>query len=184
MNTAKRLPLFALILTGLAWACRAETDVYVNRHIGFDVAGYNYQQKEYPCDIDRRLIEHLIEQGPGQQIRYIATDGRDDIYNKGIPVLAIDINALVLNKEHVYGTRAHSHLPRVKITSVLIEKKRFAEGYVQAQQRCAIATLNELTPSSSVLDLGVNSTICGAVDKCLLDLSEEVTDWVSTELKP
>lgn len=184
MKTAAPLQGLALMLAGLTCLCRAETEVYLNQHIGFDVEGYHYQQKAFPCEMDRRLIRHLIDQGPHDQIRFVATDGTGDIYHQGIPVLAIDINALVLNEEHVYGTRAHSYLPRVKITSALIEKNRFTEGYVQAQQRCAIATLNELTPSSSVLDLGVSSTICGAVDKCLLDLSKEVTGWVSSQLKP
>jgi hypothetical protein len=92
----------------------------------------------------------------------------------------MDVEQLVLGgEEHTYGTETHSTLPKVQVTAAVIKGK----DMVTAKHTCAIATLREFTPSSSVLDLGTTTTVCAATRKCLKDLSKDIVDWVAPQLK-
>lgn len=159
-------------------------DIYLNQNIGFNVEGYKYTQKEFPCNVDKLLVEKIVEKGRENNLSILATHADDDIYDKGVPILAVDIISLVLGSdEHNYGKKTDSNLPSVKVTAALIEKSSFNNGYVMANHSCAIATLNEFTPSSNVLDLGSGGvTVCGAVEKCLRDLSNDVIRWSESQL--
>lgn len=188
MQPLKYLHALTLLTTTLGCSAlshgETNADFYLNQNIGFDVPGFKYEQEQYPCNVDELLVEQIVQQGNEQHLKVVATDPKGDIYNKGIPVMAIDINALVLGSDdHNYGAQTNSNLPSVKVTSVLIEKNRFKGGYVQANHSCAIATLKEFTPSSDVLDMGVNVTVCGAVEKCLEDLSKDLVNWADSQLK-
>ncbi|MDO3384613.1 hypothetical protein QWI17_02050 [Gilvimarinus sp. SDUM040013] len=181
-----RAVVFVALLTGFNSFSygEASTEVYLNENIGFDVEGFKYEQEQYPCEVDKHLVKQIVEQSKAQHLAIEATDTKGDIYDQGIPVLAIDINALVLGAdEYNYGAQTHSNLPSVKVTSALIDKNRFKNGYVQANHSCAIASLKEFTPSSDILDMGVNVTVCGAVEKCLKDLSKDVVHWTQSQLK-
>ncbi|MDO3381504.1 hypothetical protein [Gilvimarinus algae] len=175
--------MLALIAPSMVMAAN-KPDIYLNENIGFNVEGYKYAQEEFPCEVDKLLVEKILERGQEQQLNIQATNAQGDIYNQGIPVMAIDIEALVLGSdEHSYGTRSHSNLPSVKVTAALIDTSRFSEGFVQARQSCAIATLNEFNPSSNVLDLGSGGvTVCGAIEKCVSDLGKDVVKWAGSQL--
>lgn len=154
---------------------------YINQNIGFNVKGYKYTQSEFPCDIDKVLVSNLVEQAKRDGIRLEPVSTADKIFNGVIPVVAIDIEQLVLGDEkRQFGTKQSSTLPKVQVTAALIKGK---DNMVTAKHTCAIMTLNEFTPSTSVLDLGSGVTVCSATRKCLRDLSKDVVAWVSPQLQ-
>ena len=155
--------------------------VYINQNIGFNVPGYKYKQSEFPCDIDKVLVSNLVDQARDDGIRLEPVGTADKILNGVIPVVAIDIEQLVLgNEERQFGTKQSNPLPKVQVTVALIKAK---DDMVTAKHTCAIMTLNEFTPSTNVLDLGTTTTLCSATRKCLKDLSKDVVEWVSPQVK-
>jgi hypothetical protein len=156
--------------------------VYVNQNIGFNVKGFKYKQSEFPCDIDKVLVSNLVEQAQNDGIRLEPVGTAAKIRNGVIPVLALDVEQLVLGgEERQFGTKQDSNLPKVQVTAALVKGK---DNMVTAKHTCAIMTLNEFTPSTSVLDLGSNGvTVCAATRKCLKDLSKDVVEWVSPQIK-
>ncbi len=155
--------------------------VYINQNLGFNVKGYKYTQSEFPCDIDKVLVSNLVDQAKKDGIRLEPIATADKILNGVIPVVAIDIEQLVLgNEERQFGTKQSSTLPKVQVTVALIKG---AGDMVTAKHTCAIMTLNEFTPSTNVLDLGSGVTVCSATRKCLRDLSKDVIEWVSPQVK-
>lgn len=40
--------------------------VYLNKNIGFNIEGYNYQQPALPCDTDKKLVGLLKKKGDTQ----------------------------------------------------------------------------------------------------------------------
>lgn len=156
--------------------------VYINQNIGFNVKGYKYKQSEFPCDIDKVLVSNLVDQAKRDGIRLEPIGTADKILNGVIPVVAIDIEQLVLgNEERQFGTKQSNPLPKVQVTVALITGK---DNMVTAKHTCAIMTLNEFTPSTNILDLGsTGTTVCSAARKCLKDLSKDVVEWVSPQVK-
>lgn len=155
--------------------------VYINQNIGFNVKGYKYKQSEFPCDIDKVLVSNLVDQAKSDGIRLEPVGTSDKILNGVIPVVAIDIEQLVLgNEKRQFGTKQSNPLPKVQVTVALIKGK---DNMVTAKHTCAIMTLNEFTPSTDVLDLGSGVTVCSATRKCLKDLSKDVVEWVSPQVK-
>ncbi len=179
--TLGTLTLSTLVVAPSVLASGEPTLVYLNQNIGFNVKGYKYEQSQFPCDIDKVLVQRLTEQAKtrGIQLEPVAT--ADKILNGVIPVVAIDVEQLVLGgKERQFGTKQVSPLPKVQVTAALVKGK---DQIVTAKHTCAIMTLNEFTPSSNVLDLGSNGvTTCAATRKCLKDLSKDVVDWVIPQL--
>lgn len=185
-----RLFSFAVIaacLSGTSIAAPDDGDgkpeVYLNKHFGFNVEGYKYAQSELPCNIDKVLAEKIVNRAKQEGIEIEATGTTAKIRSGDLPVLAIDIEALVLgSEEHTYGTRSHSNLPSARVTAALV-KHRPEQSFTSAKHSCAIATLNELTPSSNVLDLGAQGyTVCSAMEECLEDLSSDIVQWVAPQL--
>lgn len=155
--------------------------VYINQNIGFNVKGYNYKQSEFPCEIDKVLVSNLVDQAKSDGIRLEPVGTADKILNGVIPVVAIDIEQLVLgNENRQFGTKQSNPLPKVQVTVAVIKGK---DNMVTAKHTCAIMTLNEFTPSTNVLDLGSGTTVCSATRKCLKDLSKDVVEWVSPQVK-
>jgi fructose-1,6-bisphosphatase/sedoheptulose 1,7-bisphosphatase-like protein len=156
--------------------------VYVNKNIGFNVKGYKYKQSEFPCEIDSVLVSNLIARAQTEGIRLEAIATRDKILNGVVPVLAIDIEQLVLGGEsRQFGTKRDSNLPKVQITAALVKNKN---NIVTAKHTCAIMTLNQFTPSSNIMDMGSNGvTVCSATRKCLQDLSKDVVEWIAPQVK-
>ncbi len=180
------MPTLALVLTfGLSAATVAEPDprhIYLNENLGFNVKGYNYAQSEFPCNLDKVLVEQIVQRGKKQGLKIEAVTAAEILKNAERPVLAIDIDALVLNENFAFGTRTHSNLPSVRITAALI-KDQSADGFTTAKHSCAIATLNELTPSTNVLDMGTyGKTVCSVTHRCLKDLSRDIVQWVEPQL--
>lgn len=165
-----------------ALGASAAPQVYLNKNLGFNVEGYKYTQAEFPCNVDGVLIESLIGRSKSAGIEMEAVATADKIRNGVIPVLAIDIEQLVLNEQFRFGAKSSSNLPRVQVTAALITGKG-EDGFVTAKHSCAIATLNEFTPSSNVLDLGSVTTVCSATRKCLGDLSKDIVQWVAPQIK-
>jgi hypothetical protein len=155
--------------------------VYINQNIGFNVKGYKYKQSEFPCDIDKVLVSNLVDQAKSDGIRLEPVATADKILNGVVPVVAIDIEQLVLGDEkRQFGTKQTNSLPKVQVTVALIKGK---DDMVTAKHTCAIMTLNEFTPSTDVVDLGSGVTVCSATRKCLKDLSKDVVEWVSPQIK-
>lgn len=158
-----------------------EPQIYVNQNLGFNVEGYKYTQAEFPCDIDKHLVNYLVKRSKKEGLRMEAVSSAEKIQNGVVPVLAIDIEQLVLgSEEHTYGTKPHSTLPKVQVTAAVFKGKEFTS----AKHTCAIATLNEFTPTSNILDLGTVATVCSATRKCLKDLSKDIVEWVVPQIKP
>lgn len=176
------LSVVGALLSVSVWADTAP-QIYLNENLGFNVEGYNYAQTEYPCAIDKVLVQKIIERGQSDNLRIEAVSTPEKIHNADIPVLAIDIDALVLgSEEFTFGTRSSSNLPSVRVTAALIDES-LPEGFVSARHSCAIATLNELAPSSSVLDLDAGGhTVCSATHRCLNDLSRDIVRWVKPQI--
>ncbi|MCR6652037.1 MAG: hypothetical protein NVV73_11320 [Cellvibrionaceae bacterium] len=170
----------ALALSAVVCQAAAEPpQAYINENFGFNVKGYSYNQSEFPCDIDKNLVALLLERGNKQGLRLEAARTADKLRNGTIPVIAIDVEQLVLgSKEHTYGAEPHSTLPKVQVTAAVIK----GHELVTAKHTCAIATLNQLTPSSNVLDLGTSSTVCSVTRRCLRDLSKDIIDWAAPQL--
>ena len=155
--------------------------VYINQNIGFNVKGYKYKQSEFPCDIDKVLVSNIVDQAKRDGIRVEPVGTADKILNGVVPVVAIDIEQLVLGgDERQFGTKQSNTLPKVQVTVALIKGR---DDMVTAKHTCAIMTLNEFTPSTNVLDLGNGVTVCSATRKCLKDLSKDVVEWVSPQVK-
>ncbi len=156
--------------------------VYINQNFGFNVKGYKYAQSEYPCDIDKVLVEHLISRAKSKGIRLEAINTADKIQNGVVPVLAIDIEQLVLgNQERQFGTKQDSKLPKIQITAALVKNK---DSFLTAKHTCAIASVTEFTAFSDVTDLGSNGvTVCTATRKCLRDLSKDVVEWIVPQIQ-
>lgn len=180
-----KLISIAFILTALgaspllAYAKDEQAQVYINQNIGFNVPGYKYEQNAFPCEIDKKLVAFLVEDGRKSGLEVTAVGTAEKIQNGKIPVIAIDIEQLVLNKDFQMGARSSGVLPKVQVTAAVIK----GDGLTTAKHTCAIATLNEFTPSSSVLDLGTNVTVCDATHKCLKDLSKDIVEWFSPQVR-
>jgi hypothetical protein len=180
MKISMLMPLILSALAANAWAQTGAPKAYINENLGFNVKGYKYSQSEFPCDIDKHLVALIIEQGAKDGLQLEGAHTADKIHNGTIPVIAMDVEQLVLgSKEHTYGAETHSTLPKVQVTAAIIKGK----DMVTAKHTCAIATLNELTPSSNVLDLGTTSTVCSITRKCLKDLSKDIVEWAAPQLK-
>lgn len=162
-----------------AWAGEQDPKVYINQHLGFNVPGYKYTQSEMPCDIDKKLVEYLITDGRKSSLSMESVSTAEKIRNGVIPVLAMDIEQLVLSKDFRFGDRSDHPLPKVQITAAIIKGKEMET----AKHTCAIATLNEFTPNSNILDLGTTISVCGATHKCLKDLSKDIIEWVAPQVK-
>ena len=156
--------------------------VYINKNFGFNVKGFKYKQSEFPCDIDKVLVSALVDSSRKEDIRLEPVSTAAKINNGVIPVLAIDIEQLVLgDQQHQFGTKQTSTLPKVQITAALVKNKA---SIVTAKHTCAIMSLNEFTPSTDVLDLGSNGvTVCDATKKCLQDLSKDVIGWIEPQIR-
>lgn len=108
----------------------------------------------------------------------------DKILSSGAPVLAIDIEALALGGDKfTFGTRSSSNLPSVRVTAALVHDS-LPDGFITAPHNCAIATLNELGPSSSILDLdGGGHSVCSATHRRLNNLSRDIVGWVKLQMR-
>lgn len=181
MKTVSLLSLMSLFLSTVCFA-QGKADIYLNKNLGFNVEGFNYAQDKLPCDIDTALVDKIIERAQAKGLAMEAVGTADKIQNGEIPVLAIDIEGLALgSKEYTFGMKTTSNLPAVRVTVGLLNAAS-PNSVNTAKHGCAIATLNELTPSSSVLDMGTAHTICSATYKCLNDLSNDIVQWVLPQL--
>lgn len=168
--------LFLSFIALESWADQSP-DMYLNQNLGFNIPGFNYQQSDYPCNIDKVLVLSLVERARKEGIDMQPTGDPNKILKGELPVLAIDIEELVLNKNFRFGSQSKSNLPRVKVTAALIKGENGKDA-VTAKHSCAIATLNEFTPSSEILDMGTTATVCKATQKCLRELSKDIVQWV------
>lgn len=156
---------------------------YINPTLGFNVEGYNYSQAEFPCQIDSVLVEKITNYASGEGLAAQAVGAERALKDAAVPVLAIDINTLTLGEDFSFGTKSPGNLPSVQVTAALIGKQ-FPQGMLTAEHSCAISTLREFTPSSSVLDLGTYGvTVCSATHKCLGRLARDIVKWAKPQVK-
>lgn len=156
------------------------TDAYINQNIGFNVKGYKYTQSEFPCKVDQVLVTEITKRGAKESITIEPVATVEKIQNGVVPVIAIDIEQMVLgnDKESQFGTRGD--LPKMQVTAAVIK----GNDIVTAKHTCAIVSLQEFTPSHSVLDLGApGMTYCKAMRKCIRQLSKDIVDWAGPQLQ-
>jgi hypothetical protein len=171
---------FLFCMVAAITAAAGGPKVYINEHIGFNVEGFKYAQKTFPCDIDKNLVAGLLEQGQKLNIPVEAVGTADKLRNGVIPIIAVDIDQLALGKKGFnYGKQKDRSLPMIQATAAVIK----GDNLVTSKHTCAFATLNEFTPSSNVLDMGTTTTVCKAMRRCVGDLSKDIMTWASTELK-
>jgi len=170
--------LLGLLLT--AGASAAPT-AYINKNIGFNVKGYKYSQSQFPCDVDKVLVDEIMARGTREGVSFEPVATADKIRNGVIPVIAIDIEQMVLggDPDRHFGDKTNQRLPKMQVTAAVVKGKEI----VTAKHTCAIVTLNEFTPSSDVGDLGTPGvTMCTAMRKCIKDLSKDIVDWAAPQL--
>ena len=179
----KLLPRTVISLCAIALFAQAnasEADVYINQNIGFNVEGYNYNQPALPCDIDKSLVELIINKSKKESIDMEAVITTEKIHNGKIPVISIDIEQLVLSKDHIYGKQTDFNLPKLQITVGIIK----GEDLQTAKHTCAVAS----TSSEHIMHTDVvkynqaGVSICGEAQKCLDDLSADVVQWLKPQL--
>ncbi|TYK66529.1 hypothetical protein [Colwellia echini] len=170
--------LWAIAL--ITQANASEADVYINQNIGFNVEGYNYNQPALPCDIDKSLVELIIKKSKQQNIEIEAVTTTEKIHNGKIPVVSIDIEQLVLSKDHIYGKITDFNLPKLQITAGIIK----GEDIQTAKHTCAVASTSSehIKPTDVVKYNQPGVSICGEAQKCLEDLSKDVVQWLKPQL--
>lgn len=172
--------VFWLCMFGAPWVAAAPAKVYLNENVGFNVKGFKYTQKAFPCEVDKKLMVSMLDQGKKQNIPMELAGTPDKLRNGTIPVIAVDIEQLALGKEGFNYTRSKNNsLPMIQATAAIIT----GGNLVSSKHTCAFAALNDFTPASSVLDLGTSTTVCKAIRKCATDLGKDIMTWVGEELK-
>ena len=88
-----KLPALCLSVVGALMSATVWADgtpqIYLNENFGFNVEGYNYTQAEYPCAIDKVLVEKIVERGQSNDLNIEAVSTAEKIHNAEVPVLAI-----------------------------------------------------------------------------------------------
>ena len=191
IKTLRLSQLCAIAMTALLTACGSSNPqlsetaptVLINTHLGFNVEGYKYKQSEIPCDIDTTLVEDLVRNGLKENIRMEAVSTADRIISPSAPLLAIDIDGLILgSEEHSYGDSSSSHLPSIKVSSALMHPKD--KNFLHTSQHsCSILTLSEFSTGSGVMDLNSGVTICSATRKCVNEVSKDIVKWLSPHIR-
>ena len=157
---------------------QGKTDAYINQNLGFNVKGYKYQQKQLPCDVDKVLVSEVTKRGKKEGLSIVPVATLDKIRNGVIPVIAIDIEKMVVGPtpEAKFGTNSDGNLPKMQVTAAVVK----GDQLTTAKHTCAIVSVNEFTPSSDVLDMGTPGvTYCKAMRKCIRELSKDIVDWAS-----
>lgn len=183
------LLVVGLFLSAGVWAAEAPAQAgsgspaaYINQNIGFNVKGYKYKQSEYPCNVDKVLVDEITKRGKanGIDIQPVAT--ADKIRNGVIPVVAIDIEQMVLGEQadRQFGVKTEGNLPKMQVTAAVVKGKEM----VTSKQTCAIMLLSELAPANDPTDLGgAGVTMCSAMRRCIKDLSKDIVDWAGPQLR-
>src|SRR5690625_7646162 len=128
------LSVVGALMSAVVWA-DGTPQIYLNENFGFNVEGYNYTQAEYPCAIDKVLVEKIVERGQSNDLNIEAVSTAEKIHNAECPGLAIDSDALVLgSEEFTCGARSSSNLRSVRGTVALIDQA-LATRFVRARQR-------------------------------------------------
>ncbi len=174
----KPLIISALLSLSFSLTHATESTVYVNQNIGFSVPGYKYSQKDFPCEIDKHLVKAIVKHGSHDQMKLVPVSSAEKIRNGVIPVVAMDVEQLVLTKDVQFGPKSKNPLPKVKVLAAIIRDS----GMETANHTCAIATLNDFTPSSNILDLGTATTVCGAARRCVNNLGKDISEWLHQNL--
>lgn len=174
-----------MVFVSNAWAqepAHKGADAYLNQNIGFNVKGYKYTQADFPCGVDKMLVEAITKRGTKEGINIEPVATADKIQNGVVPVIAIDIEKMVLGneKDRQFGTKSDVGLPKMQVTAAVVK----GSDVVTAKHTCAIVTLREFTPSTDVLDMGTPGvTYCRAMRKCIRELSKDIVDWASPQLQ-
>ncbi len=158
--------------------------LYLNRDVGFNVQGYNYNQKQLPCDVDNFLVDDIAYRSVDYNLDIKTVGTGDPVPKSDIPVLAIEIDHLALGKKGFnFGKSKNSVLPSMQVTVALIRDEKFG-GNILAKHSCAILTLKDVSPATSgILDMGTyGMTVCDATQKCIKDLSKDIVEWVVPKL--
>lgn len=154
--------------------------VYVNKNVGFNIEGYNYQQPALPCDVDKRLIELLVKKANNANINMQVVDSKDKIENGKVPVLLIDIEQLTLGENHNYGGEVNVNFPKVQINAGVLKKQKLQK----AKHTCEIAlSTPSVMPTDVVKYNNPAVSACSEAEKCLKELSSDVIDWLKPHVK-
>lgn len=154
--------------------------VYVNKHVGFNIEGYNYKQPALPCDVDKRLVELLVKKADNADIDMQIVDSKEKVENGDVPVVLIDFEQLTLGEDHNYGTEANFNFPKIQINAGVLKNQELQT----AKHTCAIALSTPSVMPTDVVKYNVPAvSICTEAQKCLEDLSTDVVDWLKPQVK-
>lgn len=157
------------------------SSVYINKGIGFNIEGYNYEQPALPCDVDKKLVELVIAKGNKANLNIEAVETEEKIKNGIVPVVLIDIDELALSKDHNYGVGANHLLPKIKITAGVLK----GEDLQTAKHTCVVArTEHNSTMQGDIVKYNnMNVSMCSEVQKCLEGLSKDVVEWLEPQVR-
>lgn len=181
-RTMLPITLLSLILiTPYVSANDKNSAVYINKNVGFNIEGYSYKQPALPCDVDNKLVELIVEKSNATNIKMESVATKEKIQNGKIPVVYIDIEQLALSKEHVYGESNLYNLPKMQITTGILQGKELET----AKHTCAVASTSSehIMPTDVVEYDNLGITVCSEAQKCLEDLSKDVVEWLKPQLK-
>lgn len=172
--------LFLLsVYSAAVFANVAEARYYLNPHVGFDVEGFNYQQKQFPCRADSVLIERFEKRAGEYGIVFDTLHKPAKPLHNYQPLIAIDVTELVLTDDVAYGKNPQHPLPKMAINLAIVN----GDDRVISKQSCAISSLSEFTSSSDILDMGTVTTVCGALERCIGRLAKDSLQWIKESEK-
>ncbi|MGJ8681303.1 hypothetical protein [Paraglaciecola sp.] len=161
-------------------ASALNSNIYVNKNIGFNVEGFKYQQPAYPCNVDTNLVDLLIKESKRAGLQMESVETKEKIQNGVTPVLLIDIEQLTLRKNINYGNSKNFNLPKIQITAGLL----LGEDLQTAKHTCVSAAQDKLMlPTDRVVLNNENILVCEEAKRCLVDLSKDVVSWLKPQLK-
>lgn len=157
--------------------------VYINKHIGFNIEGYQYDQPALPCEVDKQLVELLEKRGNQSNLAMEVVESKEKVKNGTVPVVLVDIEQLVLSENHNYGTDTNYNLPKIQITAGLLQ----GSDVQTAKHTCVIATTSSpisLPTDKIVFDHpAATNEVCMRAQACIDDLSKDVIEWVKPQIK-
>src|SRR5690625_7778202 len=111
------LSVVGALMSAVVWA-DGTPQIYLNENFGFNVEGYNYTQAEYPCAIDKVLVEKIVERGQSNDLNIEAGGTAEKTKNAEVPGLPTTIIRLGSAwKNSTFGPDPPTNLPTVWVAS-------------------------------------------------------------------
>lgn len=147
--------------------------VYLNKSIGFDVAGYNYSQTDLVCDLDSYLVDSLVSRASDHNIQIL--DSSQSVGASGTPIIAVDIDELVIGQNDQDFTGHMLVEPKLGITLALIDGD---QGMINRTSSSCVSFGNQLVLENAAS----GRSNCGLLKQCARRLSDDVMAWLAPQL--